>query len=138
MSKDPNDLLGFTTEGAGEFDPPETPPPGGKVSPYRKETFSVENFLDEKRLLTWMNRTRNIPLEAVDDNVVNKSYPAMIWLFRAAAISGDLKRTKAIEAWLNWAKPIKEKPPAPVEVKPNVASAAFGVRTPDGGGEDSE
>lgn len=137
MSNDPNDLLGFVPEGTGEFDAPEVSP-SEKVVPYRKETFSVENFLDEKRLITWMNRTRKIPLGAIDDHVVAKSYPAVIWLFRAAAISGDLKRTKALEAWLNWAKPILEKPPLPVEVKPNQASAAFGVRTPSGEGEDSE
>ena len=132
MSDEPNDLLGFMPEGAGEFDAPPPPAriPGSTTTKYRKENFSLEDMCDEAKLITFMNRTKNIPLDAIDDHLVNMSYPAIAWLFRASVVNGDLKRAKTAEMWLNWAKPIISRPPKPKETPPSTGSAAFMAREP--------
>ena len=133
MSEQPNELLGFIPEGAGEFDEPaETTAiaPGEKKKYIRKENWSIDRLTDEKKLITWINSTQSVPLDAVDAHIVAKSYPAIIWLYRKCAIEGDLKRTKALDMWLKWAGPIVNRPPLPAEAKPSVGSAAFGLREP--------
>lgn len=130
----PEDLLGEMPEGAGEFEPPP------EVRPMtRADRFSIESMTDHSKLVSWMNKTRKAPIEGIDSMIVNRSYAAAVWLFRAAAVNGDLKGTKAMEAWLAWAKPIitatkRERKTPPL----SQGSVAFLPRTPSGDEEESE
>jgi hypothetical protein len=137
MSKQtPEDLLGFDGgQAAGEFDGPpaiaKPASPSSKKKYLRRDEWSMDVMTDDRKLLTWINQAMDVPLETVDMHIVNKSYPAIIWLFRKAAIEGNLKQTKALEMWLNWAKPIVARPPMPAEATPSTGSLAFSLREPD-------
>ena len=134
MSK-PEDLLGFAVnepqlEVTNEFETQETKPePSGElVAKYR--TADIDSMTDPKKLARWMVITRNVPLESIDQAIVERTYAAAVWLFRSSAISGDLKATRAMESWLEWAKPIISKPKKVREVKPSRGSVAFLPRVP--------
>lgn len=79
---------------------------GGLPVQLRTENFSIADFSDNKKFIRWMNKVRRVPLEGIDAYIVAQTYAAAVWEFRRAAIDGNLKATKAIEAWLMWAKPI--------------------------------
>ena len=115
-----DDLLGAENE------------PAGKTA-LRGDRFSVERFIDLKNLIPWMNKTRNMPIDAIDSVIVNDTYGAALWLFRQAAVAGNINATKSMQIWLDWAKPVlrqqsdKEKNTAK-NVSPG--SAAFMPREP--------
>jgi hypothetical protein len=124
------DLLGFDTEDESE-DAPDS-----NVPAVRGDRFEIDHFVDPKKLIRFMNTTRRLPLEAVDDYIVNKTYPAAVWLFRSAAVSGQINATRSMKMWLDWATPIinaskrkrKDPPKSP-------GSVAFLPREPKPGDE---
>ncbi len=118
----------------GEFDPP-VGEKIGKKSPYRADSFRIEDFTDEAKIIPWMNKTMKLPLEAIDEAMVDRTYPAAVWMLRKAAFEGNLKATNAMKIWLEWAKPIIDKPKAPKETTRSVGSVAFLPREP---GEEKE
>lgn len=125
---DPEDLLGF--DGESEFDDKPV---------VRGDRFDLEQFVDPRKMITWMNRTRRLPLEAIDDAIVNKTYSAAVWLFRSAAVSGQINAAKAMKLWLDWAQPVinksKRDRKKPEESK---GSVAFLPRNPQPGDEVEE
>jgi hypothetical protein len=128
---DTTDLLGFTPEGSGELDLAKSDNPD---PPYiRGDRFSVDQWRDKKKMITWMNQMRKAPIDGIDDTIVNESYSAAVWLFRQAAIDGDLKATTALKMWLEWAKPITNRKKPPREIPQSPGSVAFLPRevTPD-------
>ena len=132
MRQTEEDLLGFSLA-----EPPiteEFAPPEDKPAPYfRADRFNMETMTDAKKMILWMNRMKDAPLEGIDDTIVNQSYTAMVWLFRKSAAEGDLKATSAIEKWLAWAKPIIQKPKLTDKPKPSKGSIAFLPREPQSG-----
>lgn len=130
MKQSEDDLLGFSLDapqGLGEFDKSEE-----AVVPYvRGDRFSVERMTDEKKMITWINSVRKAPIDGIDDMIVHESYAAAVWLFRAAAVRGDLKATSALEKWLIWAKPIVNRPRPDAAPKPSTGSVAFLPREPE-------
>lgn len=128
MSENFEDLLRFAPPGSGEFDPPaENPKPG------MKSIF--DKMIDDNDMLNWMTKTATLPLDSVDEAIVNQTYPAAVWLLRSFAVRGDLKATQSIKIWLDWAKPIKDAPKREKVPKPSRGSVAFLPRTPTGGEE---
>lgn len=134
MSENPEDLLGFTPVGAGEpegeFEYDNDELPAKSIPAIRGDRFGVDKMTDPRKLITWMNNTRKLPLEAIDKVMVDQTYAAAVWLFRSAAVAGDLKATKAMEAWLAWAKPIINLPERNKKPKPSTGSVAFLPRNP--------
>lgn len=128
MSENFEDLLGFAPPGSGEFDlPAENPKPG------MRSIF--DKMIDPNDMLNWMAATATLPLDSVDEAIVNQTYSAATWLFRSYAIRGDLKATQSIKIWLDWAKPIKDAPKREKAPKPSKGSVAFLPRIPTGGEE---
>lgn len=127
MSESVEELLGIEPEGSGEFDnsKPEI------QTKFRSDRDGLEKFADPQRMIRWMNQTRRMPIEAIDDFHVNETYPAAIWLFRQAAVCGDLKATQALKLWLEWAKPILHKKKPEKAPEHSKGSAAFAPREPE-------
>lgn len=123
MTMNPEDPLGFSPEGAGEFEEPATAKYAERTGPNRE--LDIEAMTDPRKLARWMAVTRRLPLESIDKVIVERTYAAALWLFRSAAITGDIKATKAMEAWLNWAKPIINRKQAARGVTPSSGSVAF-------------
>lgn len=124
----PEDLLGFAP--GEEFEPEKGANDRHPV--IRNDRFNVEQWSDHRKLVTFMNTMRHVPLDAIDDSIVDDSYSAAVWLFRKAAVEGDLKATSAMEKWLAWAKPIINRPKKVQEPKPSKGSVAFLAREPSG------
>lgn len=72
----------------------------------RLTSESIDNLTDPKAIVQWMNATRRLPYDAIEDTAVDLGYPAVVWLFRRAAITGNVQQAKACEMWLRWAQPI--------------------------------
>jgi hypothetical protein len=123
-----NDLLGFELpEGAGEFDDAGEQQTAKRTN----RNISIDEMTGKGSLDAWMNKTRGMTdLEAVDQAMVDKTYHSAVWYYRQAAMTGDLKATKALESWLTWAKTIRDKPKRKQAAKPSVGSAAFAPRGP--------
>lgn len=130
MSK-PEDLLGFDLEDEELED--------NRLAKYRNDRFSLEQYVDPAKLVTWMNRTRRLPLEKIDEVMVDQTYAAAVWLFRSAAVAGHLNAAKAVELWLKWAQPIitnsKRERKKPMK---SVGSVEFLPRNPNPGDEQDE
>lgn len=71
---------------------------------------SIANFTEPKAMVTFLNKTRTAPLPAIDDLIINGGYAAAVWMFRAAAMSGDYQSARALNLWLTWAAPHIAKP----------------------------
>lgn len=123
-----SDFLGFTPPGAGEFAVTKS---DKKPPPYvRGDRFDIEDWMDTKKLITFMNNMRTVPIDGIDDMIVNDSYAAAVWHFRKSAIEGDLKATSAMKLWLEWAKPILTRKKPAEEIPQSLGSVAFLPRTP--------
>lgn len=124
-----DDLLGFSDQiQTGEFDPPDNPAPAPPL-PGALEMFNRRTSLSEENFQTWMEAMANCGTDEIDETMVASTYPAALWIFRQAALSGDVKATRAIEAWIDWAKPIANRK-KPVNVTPSYGSSAFLPREP--------
>lgn len=130
VEQDP--MSDFMTEGAGEFTGPTTT--GDEDQPARNS--SIDQMTDVKNLRTWMLLTAKLSIEELDTLMVKKSYTAAIWFFRQAALTGDIRGTKALETWINWAKPIIGRAKEKRNVTPSKGSVAFLPREP--GRDESE
>lgn len=129
--ENPEDILGFTPEGSGEYDPTKIDKNRQALPPVvRGDRFSVADWRDSQKMIRFMNNMRTVPIEAIDDQIVNDSYAAAVWLFRKAAVDGDLKATTAMEKWLAWAKPILNKQKDRPETPTSPGSVAFMPRVP--------
>lgn len=122
----PEDLLGFNPP--SEFEPPTGN--NDRHAVIRGDRFNIENWQDHKLLIRFMNEMRHVPLDGIDDEIVNDSYSAIVWLFREAVVRGDLKAATTAEKWLLWAKPVINRPKAAQELKPSKGSVAFLPREP--------
>lgn len=127
---DISDFLGFDHPNTSEFmEPKEVAKSDKKLPPYiRGDRFSLEDWMDTKKLITFMNSMRTAPIDGIDDLIVNESYAAAVWQFRKAAIEGDLKAASAMKLWLDWAKPILGRKKLPAEIPQSPGSSAFGPR----------
>lgn len=124
----PEDLLGFTP--GNEFESGTSD--NDRHAVIRADRFNVEHWSDHRKLITFMNTMRHVPLDGIDDSIVNDTYSAAVWLFRKAAVEGDLKAASAMEKWLVWAKPIINRPKPTQAPKPSKGSVAFLAREPSG------
>lgn len=122
----PEDLLGFAPE--SEFT--SSASDNDRHPVIRGDRFNVEHWLDHKKLITFMNSMRHVPLDGIDDEIVNDSYSAVVWLFRKAVVEGDLKAASTAEKWLLWAKPIIGKAKPAEAPTPSKGSIAFLAREP--------
>lgn len=133
MSEQPEDLLGYNPDDESEE---------ANVPAVRGDRFGIDHFVDPKKLIRWMNNTRRLPLEAIDDAIVNKTYAAAVWLFRSAAVSGQLNAAKSMKLWLDWAQPIinasKRQRKKPPESKGSVAFLPRNPQPGDAPAEESE
>lgn len=103
-------------------------------------TPPLEAMTDPKKLIRFMNSTRRMPVEAIDDYIVNRTYAVAVWQFRSKAIQGDYTATRALEIFLKWAAPILKRPKRKQkDGTSGKASAAFGPREPQNepGGTDA-
>lgn len=130
MALTPEDLLGFIPDGAGEFDMPAVP----AVQP---TPIGISAMINENRIAAWLEHTATIPFDGIDREIVEQTYATAVWLFRAAAVTGDLKAVKSLATWLNWAKPIMDAP-QPTAQTLSPGSVAFLPRTPQSSGEEVE
>lgn len=120
---DITDFLGTTPAPATEFAVTKS---DKKPPPYvRGDRFDTEDWMDTKKLITFMNNMRTVPIEGIDDMIVNDSYAAAVWHFRKSAIEGDLKATSAMKIWLDWAKPILMRKKPAEEIPQSPGSVAF-------------
>lgn len=131
----PEDILGFLPEGAGEFEPPQVLAKSDKENvPYvrsdRFDAVDFEQWRDPQKMIKFMNNMRTTSLEEIDAAIVKESYAAAIWLFRKYAINGDVKGTNSMEKWLNWARPIQNRPPSGKTLPQSPGSSAFLPREP--------
>lgn len=132
----PEDILGFLPDGAGEFDSTKIDKkPIQYVRGDRFDAVDFEQWRDPQKMIKFMNNMQHVPIEAIDDRIVNESYAAAVWLFRKYAINGDAKGTATMEKWLNWAKPILSRPPQPTAAEQSPGSSAFLAREPKTGEE---
>lgn len=119
----PDDLMGFSEEVAEFIE--------DKPTKYdSRDNNPVEQAANPKQLIRWLNKTRNLPLEAIDHAIVHQSYPAVVWEFRAAALAGKLNRAKALECWLKWAAPIIARPIREKSPTVKTGNVAFLPREP--------
>lgn len=93
------DILGFNDESESESSEEER----AKV---RNDRFALDVYTEPRKLVNFMNRMRRVPLDAIDDKIVHETYPAALWLFRSAAVCGNVNGTRALKMWLDWAQPI--------------------------------
>ena len=128
MNQEDDDLLGFTPDPAA-ID--EFKVPAGERPYKREDRFDIDKYTDPQQLVKWINSTRKVPLEAIDDFVVNETYPIAVWLFRAAAIEGHIESTRAMRMWLEWAQPIINRSKREQKkATPSKGSVAFLPREP--------
>lgn len=76
---------------------------GTLKDPIRKVTSKV-------RLIEFINNTRRLTKERIEERVVNESIPLMIWKLREFALAGAYTEARAVEIWLNWAEKIQSRP----------------------------
>lgn len=131
------DILGFdspeqlpTQEQSAEADAEELVTT--ESAEMRSGRFTIDKLIDPKKIANWMNKTRKMPIEAIDLVMVTNTYAAAVFEFRSAALNGHLNRAKSIELWLKWAAPIiqasKRDQKKPKESK---GSVAFLPREPE-------
>ena len=92
---------------------------------------ALKAMSDPKSMVHFIHRMKSVPIEGIDDIVINAGYAAAVWRFRKAAVEGDLYTTKALHIWLKWAKENMKRDIEPT--KPRLigtgSSSAFGPRT---------
>lgn len=69
----------------------------------------LESLTDPEQLLVFLEATKTAVFEAIDDAAVNQGYAAAVWCFRQAALQGDLKTTKALHTWIEWANTVRKR-----------------------------
>jgi hypothetical protein len=84
-----------------------------------------EDFFDKDKLAKFMADTMLVPLEAISDAVINRGYAAVVWHFRAAALSGDIDKARSLKMWLDWAQSHMDKPKPSAERVVNPGTQAF-------------
>lgn len=125
MSHEFDDLLGD-----GEA-PPTDEEIGEAVEVSAKELATLLKAMSDPRsMVHFIHRMKNVPIEAIDDVVINAGYAAAVWTFRKAALMGDKDTTKSMACWLKWAKENLKRdiePSKPRQIGSS-SSAAFGPR----------
>lgn len=132
MESDFDDLIGDSEEG---------PPAEKKKAGRPPNVTSIAKWTDPKQIINFINQMQKLPIEAIDDIVINQGYAAAVWQFRAAALTGDYTMARALEIWLKWAAPHLAKPKREKMKVIKHNGADFGPRKtaddpkPDNGGE---
>jgi hypothetical protein len=98
-----------------------------KVNPIlRKGAYKdpVPAMLTTEGMIDFINQTRRIPIEAIEESLVQGSMPILLWKLREFALTGEYTKARAVEIWLNWASKISSRPKRGGK-DPNVASGAL-------------
>lgn len=66
----------------------------------------IVGLTDERSMVEFLNKTRRVTVEKLQDHVVNESMPLMLWKLREFALQGKYTETRAVEIWLTWASKI--------------------------------
>lgn len=113
-----DDLLGYVIE-------EEHAPKNEFVARMEETIHPYEQFTDNEQMQRFIEAAASVPFDGINDAIIGKAYPAMVWKFREAALLGDIDKTRSIKMWLEWAEPYVNRPVGEDEGPRNPNTANF-------------